>query len=370
MSTVAVVDQSTASRVRLWAWRCGIAEVIGMTAAAGAARAVNSFPRDSATAVLAAVGLVLCGGLVEGAAVGVAQAGALRVTLPALRTRLFIALTVVGAGIGWAGGSLPMLRDDAAAADTGVPWGLALGGGLAVGVVLGALLGAVQLLALRGATRHAARWVPASAVAWAPTMALMMLGASVPGADWPTPVVLGWAAVTGAVAGGVLGAVLGWFAGSLNGPSPHNRVVLHLLRRRRSRRLENALVGLRMTGRKTGRPVVLPVMFAEYGDRIVVAVGHTDRKSWWRNVVADADVAVLRSGVSTGARGEVLLPTDAAYAGALDAYQKRWPKARLDADDLLVVLSSDDQGTSAPAASPMSSTAAPVTSPRSRSESA
>jgi hypothetical protein len=39
---------------------------------------------------------------------------------------------------------------------------------------------------------------------------------------------------------------------------------------------------LRFAGRRSGRPVVLPVMYAQQFDEIVVLVGGPERKRWWR----------------------------------------------------------------------------------------
>jgi hypothetical protein len=80
---------------------------------------------------------------------------------------------------------------------------------------MGALLGAAQAWALRGAAARPGRWVGANAVAWAPAMAVVFLGATAPDAGWPLQAVLGIALLTGAAAGATLGLVTGRFLPSL-----------------------------------------------------------------------------------------------------------------------------------------------------------
>ena len=86
-----------------WIGLCAAAEAVGMAAAAVAAKA-GSAPGVHAAAALA---LVVGGGLVEGIALGVAQATGLRGLLPKSARRAWVLVTVVVAGLGWAGASAP-----------------------------------------------------------------------------------------------------------------------------------------------------------------------------------------------------------------------------------------------------------------------
>src|SRR4051812_31603900 len=88
-----------------WVLLCGVAEALGMTAAAGAARATDAVLTHVGTgtgALAAALGLILAAGAVEALAVGSAQAHQLRRRLPDLRVRRFVVVTVVVAGLCWA----------------------------------------------------------------------------------------------------------------------------------------------------------------------------------------------------------------------------------------------------------------------------
>jgi len=140
----------------------------------------------------------------------------------------------------------------------------------------------------------------------------------------------------------VLGAVLGGFAPSLHGMCLHNRVVLTVLRRGRPRPVSEALIGLRLTGRRTGREIQLPVMYAEGDAALWVAVGRAEHKTWWRNLSARADVGVLQNGSWHRAVAELVPPTDSRYPDARAAYARRWPRARLGQTDPLVRIAEEE----------------------------
>ncbi len=73
--------------MRAWIARCAAAEAIGMTAAAAAARYTDHVLNDRSTLTIALAGTcILLAGLVEGTALGIAQAGALRRLLQICRS--------------------------------------------------------------------------------------------------------------------------------------------------------------------------------------------------------------------------------------------------------------------------------------------
>jgi F420H(2)-dependent quinone reductase len=171
----------------------------------------------------------------------------------------------------------------------------------------------------------------------------MMLGATAPSVGWPTVATLCWAGLTGLVAGATLGAVLGWFAPSLQGVAPHNRVVLAMLRQGRPRRLAGALLGLRITGRRTGRAFGFPLRYAEADGVLWVAVGRSHRKTWWRNVAPQAPAEVLQHGYWHPAVADLVPPADDRYPGGLALYTRRWPKVGLEPADPLVRIASEER---------------------------
>ena len=209
---------------RTWVVACAVAEAVGMTAAAGAARSATALA-DHGTTHAAAWGLmiVVVGGLVEGTALGLLQARALARVLGPIGRRRWLRVTVLVAGLGWAAASAPavLAGDDSGAQP---PLVLVLLGAAGLGAVMGALLGAAQASALRHRVRHPWRWVVGSTVGWTAAMPVIFLGATGAGATWPWWVVVPFGTVTGVSAGLVLGVVTGPFLDTLDEPgSSHPR---------------------------------------------------------------------------------------------------------------------------------------------------
>lgn len=192
-----------------WILACALAEGIGMSAAASAARAAEGLPAYTALA------LVVAGGLVEGIALGVLQAAWLSRRFPGLSRAGWITTTVMIAGLGWALASAPSaLADPGGSAP---PPALILLMAAALGLAMGAVLGGAQVLVLCNHVRHPWQWIWISALAWAPAMVVIFAGATLPDATWPTPAVVALGAATGLVAGTLLGLVSIALMGMLTG---------------------------------------------------------------------------------------------------------------------------------------------------------
>jgi hypothetical protein len=323
--------------MRRWLLACLAAEAIGMTAAALAARLGQDLV-DAGGARWPALLLVVVGGLVEGTALGVLQGTVLASRWPRVRRGAFVALTVVVAGVGWAGASAPGVLADPDAGGTDPALGLVLLGAAGIGLVMGPVLGCAQLLALRGAVRHPWRWVVANAAAWPVAMVVIFAGATTAGAEWSVAQVAAYGTLTGALAGAGLGLVSGAWLDSLDGQPVANRVVLALLERRRFG-LKRSLVGLAVRGRRSGQVRRFPVQYAAEGDDLLVVPGHADRKTWWRNLDHDGTrVEVLRDGRWLSTEAELLLPGDPTYVHAAAAYRKRWRQFEPEAGEPVVVL--------------------------------
>lgn len=196
-----------------WTAACAAAEALGLGAAAGAARWAQS------TDPAAGLALIVAAGLVEGVALGAAQAGVLGRWLPRLRRGRYVAATVLVAGLGWAAASAPaaLTVDDGAPGPSRL---VLLVGGAALGLGMGVLLGAAQAVTMRGAVPRPRRWVLASTAAWPGAMAVIFVGASSPGETWSTGAVMLTGAVTGGLAGAVLGLVSWSFLPSLTAGGP------------------------------------------------------------------------------------------------------------------------------------------------------
>jgi hypothetical protein len=330
---------------------CGLAEVVGMAAAAacaGLALTVVGEPDDLGSAA-ATIAIATLGGVVEGAALGVVQLHVLRRWLVGLG-RSFVVVTVAAAASGWFLGMLPSTiaqwaSADAAPAtstpDNGPPLWLMPIAGLLAGALLGALFGALQAVVLRHHVSAARRWVLANLLGWSVALAVIMTSASVPSASWSIGHVLVLAAVTGIVAGMAVGAVTGLFLPAIDDSVPlparfGGRMVCRLLRSPAHALLSGALIEVRYTGRRTGDQHVLPVQYAADGSRLVVWSAHSSQKVWWRNLLTPTPVTVVLKGALCTGTAQVVRSPQAAWAAAAHHYQLRFPRTTLSVLDPLV----------------------------------
>jgi hypothetical protein len=179
-----------------------------MTAAAAAWRLTTALVGEPSSAREGAVAVALAAGagLVEGVALGIAQARGLAGYLTPRARRRWVQATCVVAVAGWALASLP---STVMAADAGPepPRLLTIAGGAGLGALMGLAMGGAQSLVLRGQVARPGRWVVANVLAWAPAMAVLFTAASTPEASWPTVSVVGLGAGSGVVAGALVGAL-------------------------------------------------------------------------------------------------------------------------------------------------------------------
>lgn len=94
---------------------------------------------------------------------------------------------------------------------------------------------------------------------------------------------------------------------------------------------------LEYAGRRTGRTVALPVAFACENDQLVVYVGHSAGKTWWRNFVEPWPVSARVDGIDRRGAGRVVLGTVPERAQAAGIYRRRHPRVEV-ADEPLVVI--------------------------------
>jgi F420H(2)-dependent quinone reductase len=113
------------------------------------------------------------------------------------------------------------------------------------------------------------------------------------------------------------------------------RWILHvpLLRRLADRQV----CELRFAGVRTGRPVVLPVMYARRADRVVVLVGGADQKTWWRNFARPTAVRVLLAGTTRTGTGHVVGAASPERADAAKIYATRFRDIPVEADPMVVI---------------------------------
>src|SRR5215207_1366065 len=95
-----------------------------------------------------------------------------------------------------------------------------------------------------------------------------------------------------------------------------NPVLRRLLRTAAGRRLGRGLLLLRYTGRRTGRPHEVVTQYARAENAVWVLVGSADRKTWWRNLRAPADVEVWLAGERLPAVAVAVVGAEAPGEGA------------------------------------------------------
>jgi hypothetical protein len=116
-----------------------------------------------------------------------------------------------------------------------------------------------------------------------------------------------------------------------------NRIVLGVLRSPVHGLLDPGMCELRYRGRRTGRQVALPVLYARHGEQFVVIVGDAPDKQWWRNFISPAPVQVRRGGQLRSAIGRVVTPDDPAFEPAWRAYEEGQHVEREPTDQLLLI---------------------------------
>lgn len=107
-------------------------------------------------------------------------------------------------------------------------------------------------------------------------------------------------------------------------PPQGNALVLVILRSPVHRLLSGLAVELRYTGRRSGRYYVLPVQYAQAGDRLVLWPQRADRKSWWRNFRTPASVTVRLAGRVYRGTARVVVPAEPEWERARSVYAARW----------------------------------------------
>ena len=86
---------------------------------------------------------------------------------------------------------------------------------------------------------------------------------------------------------------------------------------------------VRYVGRKTGRTFSTPTQYVKDGDELIIVVGESESKNWWRNFRSDHAVDVLVRGHWLPMIGRVVegASDPERVAPVLGLYLKRFPKA-------------------------------------------
>lgn len=121
-------------------------------------------------------------------------------------------------------------------------------------------------------------------------------------------------------------------------PATVNRMVLALLRSRLLHGLlDPGICELRYLGRRSGRMVALPVIYARKGEQLVVVVGDSSGKKWWRNFTLPGPVEVRRGGQLREGTCRLVAADDPTYEPAWRAYVQRQHVSPEEGDRLLLI---------------------------------
>lgn len=88
--------------------------------------------------------------------------------------------------------------------------------------------------------------------------------------------------------------------------------------------LSESTLAITLTGRVTGRTIVVPVNYVRQDDNLVI-ISQKDR-TWWRNLIGGAPVSVVLKGSQREGWAEVLQEMDD-VANGLKLYMKKFPQA-------------------------------------------
>jgi hypothetical protein len=116
-----------------------------------------------------------------------------------------------------------------------------------------------------------------------------------------------------------------------------HRSLLALLRSPLGRWL-GGMCELRFVGRVSGRSITLPVQCARDGTRLVIYVGRSAEKRWWRNFLGGRSLHVRVGGVDHRASARVVDAAHPDRAGAEQVYRRRFRKVVVTRADPMVIV--------------------------------
>jgi len=117
-----------------------------------------------------------------------------------------------------------------------------------------------------------------------------------------------------------------------------NSFTLWVLHVQALRRLADRQVcELRFIGVHSGHPIVLPVMYAQRGDTLVVLVGGPEQKRWWRNFRRPHAVRVWLQGVDRFGIGRLVEAGSPERLDAARIYNAKFADLPVEDDPMVVI---------------------------------
>jgi len=95
---------------------------------------------------------------------------------------------------------------------------------------------------------------------------------------------------------------------------------------------------LRFVGRVSGRSITLPVQCAREATRLVIYVGRSADKQWWRNFLGGRGVQVRVGGVDHRGHGRVIDGSHPDRPEVEQAYRRRFRNVQVAPTDPMVVI--------------------------------
>jgi len=117
-----------------------------------------------------------------------------------------------------------------------------------------------------------------------------------------------------------------------------NRIVLAVLHTPLRFLLDPGICELSFTGRKTGKPIRLPVIYARGGETVAVLVGDAVHKTWWRNFSTPGPIDVrIKAGTHHGTAVLARAGSDD-FAQGIGLYTRRFRDMSFEPGDRLLVI--------------------------------
>jgi hypothetical protein len=120
-------------------------------------------------------------------------------------------------------------------------------------------------------------------------------------------------------------------------PAWFNRFTVAVLRSPLHGLADADVCALTFQGRRSGRRITLPVLYAARGDALVVLVGDAADKQWWRNFRQPRAVEVVCHGRRSAATAHIMDRAEPGYDVAAATYRQRHHVAPGRGDRLLLV---------------------------------